>query len=204
MSHFRQPSNRTIGVIGARLCGIGLLLVGLCLPSASWAQREETDSLQAYPYQVGVPSSSLFKLLEEGDPTRQDQIYGRYWPTPRRMQRVAVRYRHVVGENSEVDVGLRGGLAWIFRGEERWRFYAGGDVVTGYRRFANGGSSYRGGISPLFGTLFFIHPHVSLSFEPRLVAAYARSTASEPGRSSSGVFSIEIDGTALLILSVHF
>ncbi|WP_103019003.1 hypothetical protein [Salinibacter altiplanensis] len=120
------------------------------------------------------------------------------------MGRAALRYRQVVGEDVEVDVGLRGGAAWVFQREGQWRFYGGGDVLIGYRRFANGRESYRGGVSPLFGALFFIGRHVSLALEPRLVATYAHTQGGSSSRASSRVFSIEIDETALLILSVHF
>lgn len=199
------PKKRHVwGHYGCALLAAGLFVVGLVMPSgARGTDREATvDSSWHQPYQVGVSAPSVFKLLEEGAPTQQYQVYGRYWATPRRMNRVALRYRQVVGEEAEVDVGIRGGVAWIFRREGRWRFYGGGDVIAGHRRFANGRSSYRGGVSPLFGALFFIGPHVSLSLEPRLVATYARSQ--EGGRPSTDVISIEITEAALLILSVHF
>lgn len=188
--------------VSQSVLAVGLLLVGLSPPLARG--QTEVDSLHTFAFQIGVSASSIFKLLEEGAPTHQYQIYGRYWVTPRRMNRAAMRYRHVVGENAEVDVGLRAGRAWVFRSDRRWRFYGGADALVGYRRFANGNVSYRGGLSPLFGALFFISPHVSLSFEPSLVATYARSPDSDPSGSNAGVFSFEIDGTALLILSVHF
>lgn len=215
--HPLRPKRRRawVGFDRALLAG-GLLFAGLGMPSAARGQEAPTDqeapadqeaatdSARHQLYQVGISASSVFKLLEEGAPTHQYQVYGRYWTTPRRMNRIALRYRQVVGEEAEVDAGLRGGIAWVFRREGRWRFYGGGDVIAGYRRFANGRESYRGGVSPLFGALFFIGPHVSLSLEPRLVATYARSQRGDPSRSSSDVFSIEIDETALLILSVHF
>lgn len=177
--------------------------------SPGLGQESPADSLRAQPYQVGpyqvgISASSIFKLLEEGDPTHQYQLYGRYWSTPRRMIRAALRYRHIVGENVEVDVGLRGGVAWIVRREGAWRFYGGGDILAGYRRFANGNTSSRVGVSPLFGVLFFMSPHVSLSIEPRLVAEYSRSVGADPAQSESDVFSFEIEGTGVLILSVHF
>lgn len=192
--------------LGALLWWVGraLLFPALMASSTALAQGTPSDSSQHRPYQVGVSASSLVKLLEEEDPTHQYQVYGRYWATDRRMLRAALRYRQVVGDPSEVDVGLRGGAARVFTIDERWRFYGGGDLLAGYRRFANGNVSYRMGLSPLFGVLFFASPHVSLSVEPRLLAAYARSRGSIPDRATSGSFSIEIGGVGLLILSVHF
>lgn len=178
--------------------------MGGATASPGLGQKSPADSLRAQPYQVGVSASSIFKLLEEGDPTHRYQLYGRYWSTPHRMVRTALRYRQVVGEDVEVDVGMRGGMAWVFRRESAWRFYGGGDILAGYRRFANGNTSSRMGVSPLFGVLFFISPHVSLSVEPRLVAEYSRSVGGDPAQSGSDVFSFEIEGTGLLILSVHF
>jgi hypothetical protein len=181
---------------------LGLLIWGTI--GTGVGQTVSADSIPHQFYQVGVSASSVFKLLEEADPTRQYQLYGRYWATPNRMHRAALRYRHVVGEEAEVDVGLRVGVAWVFRADERWRFYGGGDVVTGYQRFANGNVSSRVGLSPLFGGLFFIGPHVSIALEPRLLATYALSRQNASGQSHSGVVSVQIEGAGLLILSVHF
>lgn len=172
--------------------------------SAAVAQGTPSDSSQHRPYQLGVSASSLVKLLEEGDPAHQYQVYGRYWTTDRRMRRAALRYKQVVGDPSEVDVGIRGGVARVFNIDDRWRFYGGGDLLAGYRRFANGNVSHRIGASPLLGVLFFASPHVSLSVEPRLLAAYARSRGSVPDRATSDSLSIEIGGVGHLVLSVHF
>lgn len=187
---------------------LGSLSLGL--PCAAWAmvspvpQAELADSSRHEPYQVGVSASSIFKLLEEGDPTHQYHVYGRYWVSRRRMVRTAVRYRQVIGNDTEMDIGLRGGMAHVFRIDARWRFYGGADLIAGYRQFANGNTSYRVGVSPLFGVSFFISPHVSLSVEPRLVAEYAQSQRGTRPESRSDVISITIEGTGLLILSVHF
>lgn len=197
-------SRRVVDKAGLCLLGACLLVAGLASTSTAQGQDVRADSVWHQPYQVGVSASSLFKLLEEGSPTRQYQAYGRHWTSPQRMSRVALRYRQVVGGNTEVDVGVRGGVARVFRLTERWRFYGGGDVIAGYRRFANGRESYRGGVSPLFGALFFLGPHVSLSLEPRLVATYVQSRGDDQSRSTSERFSIAIEETALLILSVHF
>lgn len=173
-------------------------------PVVPSSATERADSSRHKPFQVGITASSILKLLEEGDPTHQYHVYGRYWTSRRRMVRTALRYRQVLGEDTEVDVGLRGGMAHVFRIDERWRFYGGGDLIAGYRRFANGNTSYRVGISPLFGASFFISRHVSLSVEPRLVAEYAQSQEDASPESRSDVISITIEGTGLLILSVHF
>mgnify|MGYP006278487511 CR=1 FL=1 len=162
-----------------------LVFVVLMPSSVVKGQRAMADSIRHQPYQVGISASSVLKLLEERAPDHQYQLYGRYWTSPRRMSRIALRYRQVVGGNAEVDVGLRGGRVWVFRSEDRWRFYGGGDLIAGYRRFANGRESYRGGVSPLFGAL---GSHVSLSVEPRLVATYARSQGDDPTQESSDVF----------------
>lgn len=192
------------GALGLEVATVILVVAVLMATSTVRGQGAPADSIRHRPYQVGIAASSVFKLLEEGTPDRQYQVYGRYWTSPRRMSRIALRYRQVVGGNAEVDAGLRGGLAWVFRSEDRWRFYGGGDLIAGYRRFANGRESFRGGVSPLFGALFFIGTHVSLSLEPRLVATYAHSRGGDSGRSGSGVVSIEIEEAALLVLSVHF
>jgi len=192
------------GTLGLDFIARILVVVVLMATSAVRGQGAPADSIWHQPYQVGISASSVFKLLEEGTPDRQYQVYGRYWTSPRRMLRGALRYRQVIGGNAEADAGLRAGFTWVFRREDRWRFYGGGDLIAGYRRFASGRESYRGGVSPLFGALFFIGPHVSLSLEPRLVATYARSRGGDSGRFSSDVVSIEIQESALLILSVHF
>ena len=201
---FGQRRGSALRSLGSDLVTVTLIVAALISTSVAKGQETPADSIRHQPYQVGVSASSVFKLLEEGTPDRQYQVYGRYWMSSRRMSRVALRYRQVVGGNAEADVGLRGGHAWVFRGEDRWRFYGGGDLIFGYRRFANGRVSYRGGVSPLFGALLFIGTHVSLSLEPRLVATYIHSRGGDSGRSSSNVVSIEIQEAALLILSVHF
>ena len=55
---------------------LGLLIWGTI--GTGVGQTVSADSIPHQSYQVGVSASSVFKLLEEADPTRQYQLYGRY------------------------------------------------------------------------------------------------------------------------------
>lgn len=188
--------------------GWGVLLA-LLLPvmggSPAVAQdASSADSTRWRPYQIGFAASDVLKLLEEAGAQAQYQLYGRYRLDRRWALRTALRYRHRVSDEQEVRLGLRAGADYVFLEEGRLQLYGGTDLVSGYDRFLNGDRTYRIGLAPLFGILFSISPSISLSTEPRLVATYAYVQNRGSAEPTSESVSLEVRGTGILILNVHF
>lgn len=162
------------------------------------------DSSQFRPYQIGVSAGALVKILEQPDAPERYQLYGRYRVNRDWALRTALRYNHRFGGEHDLDVAVRIGADRLLRTNGRLQVYGGLDLVTVYQQRTTGNWTYRVGGAPLLGVLVSITPNISLSVEPRLVALYSHFQNRDRFTDDDDVFSVELKGDGLLILSVHF
>lgn len=165
------------------------------------------DGPAPFSFQVGLEAAEFIKLFEEEVEPNAYALVARWIQQERYAFRGGLSYSHSTQENGSTELGLRVGYDRFFVRDGRWRFYAGLDIVALHEAFGGGDRrTYKAGLSPLVGFMFFVSPRFSLATEPRFVALYNRFTDDDAFRTDNTEtwYTFEIGGIGHLQINFHF
>lgn len=160
-----------------------------------------------YAFQVGLEAAEFVKLLEEQTEPDAYSIVARWTRGEHYAWRGGMSYSHSTQESGTTELGLRLGYDRSFVRDGRWHFYAGLDAIALHEAFGGGSRrTYKAGLSPLVGFMFFISPRFSLATEPRFAALYNRFTDDDTFRrdNTDTWYTFKLGGIGSFQINFHF
>lgn len=157
-------------------------------------------------HQIGFHATDTFRFIRQ-ESDKKYKINYRYMMNPTTALRSGFNYRLNTGGTGSLQFDVRAGMDKEFKRSNRWRFYAGGDLLGGVEKMS--GSSrrnYHAGLAPILGILFFVDDHFSISTEPGLLMElryYKDENTFNPSNSKTWL-EMSIINVGQFILSFHF
>lgn len=169
------------------------------------AQKADTPTVFTR-HQVGFNASEALRVFERprGD---HYKVYYLYNFTKATSLRTGLNYSLDTSGTGSLKIGIKTGWKRVFKDYGKWKFYLGGDIIAEYEKFSSSSRrNYEAGVGPLFGVIFYMNDHFSVSTDTNLffkVKHYNNPDSFNPVNSETWVI-MDIANIGQLILSVHF
>jgi hypothetical protein len=157
-------------------------------------------------HQVGFNASEALRVFERprGD---HYKINYQYKFNQKSSFRAGVNYSLDTSGAGSIKIGVKTGWQKIFKDYGAWKFYYGADAISEFEKFSSSSRrNYEMGAGPLFGVIFYMNDHFSISTDTNLffrLKHYNDPDSFNPDNSETWI-AMDIANIGQLVLSVHF